>query len=297
MDLVWLGILKLERISAIARISVPLCMIRSHALFVFLANSISRYKTAQPPLHDTNFRSLCANTSTTACFAHIRAATATPIVAVNNHPFVFGRHTIMHNGVVANFISISREMCNLMDDDSYANISGSTDSEHFAALYMTYLTDGKGKTSWEQKYDVKKMKEALERTIASIVKLQQSKLGNKTQASSLNVAVTDGSQLVAFRFRNHAIEQPPSLYYSTTAGVTMNRKYPDHPDGKENHAACKQVEEHGNHVIVASEPSTYKKKEWNLIEKNHCILVGPNGGDVSVTEVSYSKEWNASATL
>ena len=118
----------------------------------------------------------------------------------------------MHNGVVADFISISRDLCNLMDDDLYANISGSTDSEHFAALYMTCLTNGKGKPSWEQKYEVREMKTALERTIESVVKLQQLKLGDKMQASSLNIAVTDGSQLVAFRFRNHGREQPPSLY-------------------------------------------------------------------------------------
>ena len=231
------------------------------------------YKTPQPPLHDTNFRSICANTSTRACFAHIRAATATPITPVNNHPFVFGRHSFMHNGVVAGFISISRDMCKLMDDDSYPNICGSTDSEHFAALYMTYLTEGKGKESWEQQYPVSKMKDSLEMTIHSVVKLQREKLGDKVQANSLCVAATDGSQLVAFRFRNHAIEQPPSLYYSTTAGITMNRKYPDHPDGKENPLARKKAHEHGSHVIVASEPSTYKQKEWNLIEKNHCILV------------------------
>lgn len=97
------------------------------------------YKNAQPPLHDTNFRSLCANTATKACFAHIRAATATPIVSVNNHPFVFGRMTFMHNGVVENFISISREMCKLMDDDSYANITGSTVRRSWNLL-VTYVS-------------------------------------------------------------------------------------------------------------------------------------------------------------
>ena len=133
----------------------------------------------------------------------------------------------MHNGVVADFISISRDMVDLMDDDSYANISGSTDSEHFAALYITYLTDGKGKYSWEKQYSVYQMRDAMRKTIGTIVQLQRKKLGDKAEPNSLNLATTDGSQLVAFRFRNHTIEQPPSLYYSTKAGVTLNRKYPD----------------------------------------------------------------------
>ncbi|MCJ1438079.1 hypothetical protein MMC27_007466 [Xylographa pallens] len=252
------------------------------------------YKCAQPPLHDTNFRSLCGNTATKACFAHIRAATATPIVSVNNHPFVFGRHTFMHNGVVESFIEISRDMCKLMDNDSYANITGSTDSEHFAALYITYLTEGKGKSSWEQQYSVMKMRDAMKKAVKTVVELQKSKLGDKCEANSLNIATTDGCVLFAMRFRNHAREQPPSLYFSTTAGVTMNSKYPDHPDGKENPRAYMKPEEHGSHVIVASEPSTYKPKEWNLIEKNHCIMVETDG-TVKVEEITYPAELNSVA--
>src|SRR2546430_7645989 len=34
---------------------------------------------------------------------------------------------------------------------------------------------------------------------------------------------------------------------------------------------------HGAHVIVASEPTTYKEQEWNLIPKNHCCIVGKDG--------------------
>lgn len=250
------------------------------------------YKNAQPPLHDTNFRSICANTASKAVFAHIRAATATPVTAVNNHPFVFGRHTFMHNGVISDFIVICRDMVKLMDDDAYANIHGSTDSEHFAALYMTYLTEGKGQKSWEKQYTVKQMRDAMLKAVGTVVKLQRGRIGDKAEPNSLNLATTDGSQLVAFRFRNHAIEQPPSLYYSTKAGVTLNRKYPDLPDGKENHLAHKQAKEHGSHVIVASEPSTYNSKEWELIEKNHCLMVETDG-KAQLEKLEYPQEWNA----
>jgi glutamine amidotransferase len=54
------------------------------------------YKCAQPPLRDPNFRSLAANTATLTLFAHIRASSGTPVVTVNNHPFVFGRQMIMY---------------------------------------------------------------------------------------------------------------------------------------------------------------------------------------------------------
>ena len=199
----------------------------------------------------------------------------------------------MHNGVIADFIFICRDMCKLMDDDTYANISGSTDSEHLAALYITYLTNGAGKSSWEKTYPVAAMRDALKKAMGTVIKLQSSAVeASKRQANSLNVCASDGSQLVAFRCRNHALEQPPSLYYSTHAGVTLNRKYPDHPDGAENPDAIMKPEDHGRHVIVASEPSTYKKRDWELIEKNHAVLVEV-GGELKVEEVTFPAEWNA----
>lgn len=138
------------------------------------------------------------------------------------------------------------------------------------------------------------MKDAMKKTIETVIRLQQSKLGDKCEANSLNIAATDGRVLVAMRFRNHATEQPPSLYYSNTAGITMNRKYPDHPDGKENPGAYKKTEDHGKHLIVASEPSTYKPKEWNLIEKNHCVMVEADG-TMKVEEIKYPAELNSKA--
>ncbi|KAJ6629926.1 nucleophile aminohydrolase [Mycena sp. CBHHK59/15] len=242
------------------------------------------YKTASPPLNDFNFRNICANTATRTCFAHIRAASDTPVAATNNHPFVFGRHTIMHNGVVSGFLAIKRRVCDLLDTHCYANILGSTDSEHLAALYMTILTKGRGKESWEEQYPVAEMLAALRNAFGKIIDLQHEILGPKAEPNSLNVAVTDGRRLVAFRYRNSDIEVPPSLYFSTSAGVTLNRKYPDHPDeGIDNAFAVKTVEEHGKHIIVASEPSTYKDEDWNLIEKNQGISV-----DVDLEENGHS---------
>ena len=53
----------------------------------------------------------------------------------------------------------------------------------------------------------------------------------------------------------------------------MNRKYPDNPNGQGNPEAYKNAGEHGSHIIVASEPSTYKREQWNLLPKNHFLSV------------------------
>lgn len=285
----------------------------SHAANKTLSNSgpilhPALYKTIQPPLHDMTFRSIAAATSSTCVLAHIRAATATAIAPVNNHPFVFGRHTIMHNGYISSFPTIARQMANLMSTEAFEHIEGRTDTEHFAALYISYLMFGSEASApstvpeasnekWERTHSTAEMLKALQHAVNTVIDLQQKVLGDKAEPNDLNVCVTDGKQLVAMRYRNHLTEQPPSLYYSTSAGVTLNRKYPDHPDGAKcpngparggaekemgqnsgakaaghNPHAHKNSEEHGRHVIVASEPITYKDREWKLIEKNHAVV-------------------------
>lgn len=252
------------------------------------------YKTVTPPINDINFRSICANTETRVCFAHIRAASGTPIVHVNNHPFIFGRHVGMHNGVVTSFSDVRRAMCQKMSDAAHVSVLGSTDSEHIFGLYMTYLTNSGDRSTFENVYTIEEMARALHDAVATVCNLQTELLGSKKTPNSLNLCVTDGIKLVAYRFRNHATEQPPSLYYSTKAGTTLNRKYPDHPDGatvQDNDANRIPREKHGKHLIVASEPSTYHAADWHLIGKNQLLMADPEG--MKLADVPYDQAWNA----
>ncbi|KAL7279736.1 hypothetical protein ACG7TL_006143 [Trametes sanguinea] len=239
------------------------------------------YKILRQPTTDPVFQSLCAGTSARAVFAHIRAASgATAITIYNNHPFAFGRHAFMHNGVVAHFDAIKRALALALSDEAHALVKGTTDSEMLAALVFTYLEEKKGARVWDARHSLEELKECLERAIGKVFELQRAameKQGRQPEASSLNIAITDGEQLLAIRFRNHPTEHPPSLYMSTRAGVALNRKFPGHPDleGVDNGAQnLKAEDEHGDHVIIASEPTTYRKSDWELIPKNQCIMVG-----------------------
>lgn len=74
--------------------------------------------------------------------------------------------------------------------------------------------------------------------------------------------------MVAVRWRNSDVQQPPSLYVSTTAGVKLNRKHPGKStDGvrtpqelTEQIGSARELSHqknaHGLHLIVASEPSS-----------------------------------------
>jgi glutamine amidotransferase len=252
------------------------------------------YKSQSPPINDFNFKSLCENTETQCVFAHIRASSGSVVTQVNSHPFVFGRHVFMHNGVISNFSTIRRDITDLMSFDAYCNILGSTDSEHAAALYMTNLTKHGDKKTWDKAYPLKAMLAALQKTVVQILTLQHNKLGPANTPNSLNFCTTDGTKLLAIRFRNHATQQPPSLYWSEFAGRTLNTKYPGNPDSKDivNMEASFEDEKIGKHTIVASEPTTFDEKEWHLIGRNCALLVDEDGVEREV-RVEYGEELNA----
>ena len=253
------------------------------------------YKSQSPPINDFNFKSLCENTETHCVFAHIRASSGSVVTQVNSHPFVFGRHVFMHNGVISNFSTIRRDLTDLLSFDAYCNIFGSTDSEHAAALYITNLTNHGDKSTWEKPYPLKAMLAAMQKTVVQILQLQHKKLGAANTPNSLNFCTTDGTKLLAIRFRNHATQQPPSLYWSEFAGRTLNTKYPGHPDSKDfvnEEAMLDSGEKIGKHTIVASEPTTYDEKEWHLIKRNHALLVDEDGEEKEV-EIKYDEKLNA----
>lgn len=253
------------------------------------------YKSQSPPTNDFNFRSLCENTESNCIFAHIRATSGSVVTPVNSHPFVFGRHTFMHNGVITDFTRIRRDMSDLMAYDAFENVRGSTDSEHAAGVYMTNLCGpNSSASSWEATYSLDDMKGALTATVRNILELQDRSMGERKTANSLNFCVTDGVSLVACRFRNHTTQQPPSLYWSEFAGRTLNRKYPGDPDGlRENiDHGVGDDDRIGKHTIISSEPTTYDESEWHLIGKN-CLLLVDEKGIESEEYLEYDSKMNA----
>lgn len=253
------------------------------------------YKTQSPPSNDFNFKNLCSNTETRCVFAHIRATSGSAVTPINNHPFVFGRHLFMHNGVVSDFIEIRRAMLEHMSYDAYANVIGSTDSEHAAALYITHLTKSGPRKSWENKYTLDAMRDAMVATAIQIMQLQHAVLKSRASPNSLNFCATDGQRMVAIRFRNHDSEQPPSLYWSEFAGRTLSSKYPSHPDPLLNvhePAVLENTERIGKHTIISSEPTTYDESEWRLIGKNHALTVDEHGIETEIL-IEYDTTLNA----
>lgn len=186
-------------------------------------------------------------------------------------------------------------MTDLFSFDAYENVLGSTDSEHATALYITNLTNGGTEDTWQKEYPLEEMRKAMNKTVVQIMELQQKQLGDKKVPNSLNFCTTDGKKMVAIRFRNHATQQPPSLYWSEFAGRTLNHKFPGSPDGadhKNDQATLGDDDKIGKHTIIASEPTTYDEKKWHLVSANHALMVDEKGTETEVP-VEYDSKLNA----
>lgn len=91
----------------------------------------SLYKSVEPAWNDRNLRELAPQIRSGLVFAHIRASTGTPVQHTNCHPFRHGEWLWMHNGSIAKFKELKRELVLAIDPALYPDIEGSTDSETF----------------------------------------------------------------------------------------------------------------------------------------------------------------------
>jgi predicted glutamine amidotransferase len=116
--------------------------------------SAAVFRDIFPAWNNVNLRELCMATSSTCIMAHVRAASkGTGISHQNCHPFKAGRLMFCHNGRVFEFVRFRRRFKELLSDEAYNSIMGTTDSEVIFALLLTYLAkDGhnEGVSPFEQ---------------------------------------------------------------------------------------------------------------------------------------------------
>ncbi len=97
------------------------------------------YREVRPAWSDENLRYLCRHIRSHLYFAHVRAATGTPITRPNCHPFACGRWLFMHNGMIGNWGRLRRKVEALIPDAFYGSRIGTTDSE---AVFLAILGAG-----------------------------------------------------------------------------------------------------------------------------------------------------------
>lgn len=206
-----------------------------------------------PAWSNRNLREISDHVRSSLFFAHIRASTGTAVQQTNSHPFRHGRWMWMHNGAIADFHLVRRDLALAVDPALYSSIEGSTDSElmFFLALTFGLEQDPPGA--------VARMAGLVERT------------GHEHGVEfplQMTVAVTDGQGLWSFRYSSQGTSR--SLFYSTRV-ETLRSLHPDL-------AFLREVSDETR--LIVSEPLGDLPGAWNEVPESTYGVVQPGADDL-----------------
>lgn len=216
------------------------------------------FRSIKPAWSDSNLKNLARKIYSPCIFAHIRAASpGMTVEEVNSHPFSCGKLMFMHNGMILGFKEIRRKLLRRLKDTAYDAIQGSTDSEHMFGLFLNHIDDPFGDVTCDDM--VYAMTKALDDLSELLIE------SNIRQHSYLNLAVTNGTSLIAVRYTTNPDVQPASLYYA------FGREYNTNTDGCVIEPASDG--RRPTAILVASEPITARRSDWMKVERNSMMVV------------------------
>jgi glutamine amidotransferase len=210
------------------------------------------FHSIEPAWNDRNLRELSRHLRSGLVFAHIRASTGSPVQQTNCHPFRHGRWLWMHNGVIYDYLKVKRDLALEIDPSLYPEIEGTTDSEVFFHLALTYgLVDDPPK--------------AVARAVGFI-----EAVGHRHGVEhpiQMTVATTNGDSVWGFRYSSEGKSR--SLFYSTDVR-TLKEQHPDNP-------VLAMVSDESR--LVVSEPLGDLAGAWNEVPESSYGVV-QEGQDV-----------------
>jgi predicted glutamine amidotransferase len=201
-----------------------------------------------PAWSNRNLREIAGHVRSPLFFAHIRASTGTAVQQTNSHPFRHGRWMWMHNGAIAEFHRLRRDLALAVDPRLFVDIEGSTDSElmFFLALTLGLEEDPPGAVA----------------RMAGLVERVGHAHGVEYPLQ-MTVAVTDGERLWAFRYSSQGASR--SLFYSTRV-ETLRSLHPDM-------AFLREVSDETR--LIVSEPLGDLPGAWNKVPESTYGVVQP----------------------
>ena len=210
------------------------------------------FKSIEPAWNDRNLRELAGQIKTRLLFAHIRAATGTPVQRSNSHPFRHDRWLWMHNGAIRGFHEIKRDLVLAVDPSLYPDIDGSTDSETLFFLALTFgLMDDPP--------------QAVERAVGLVEDV--GRRHGVEHPIQMTVATTNGSSIWAFRYSSEGLSR--TLFYSTKVAAL-----------RQLHPELEVLNELGDNArLVLSEPLRDLEGAWNEVPESSWGVVRENGDD------------------
>ncbi len=156
------------------------------------------FHSVEPAWNERNLRELAGHVTAPLLFAHIRASTGSAVQQTNCHPFRHGRWLWMHNGFLGDFARVKRDLVLEVDPTLYPEIEGSTDTEVFFHLALTYGLEDDPPA-------------AVERAVGLIEDVGRNR--GVEHPVQMTVATTDGERIWAFRYSSEGRSR--SLFFST----------------------------------------------------------------------------------
>lgn len=204
------------------------------------------FRSTEPAWNDLNLRELSGHARAGRVFAHIRASTGSAVQQTNCHPFRHGRWLWMHNGYLAGFHEMKRDLAMEVDPALFADIQGSTDSEMLFFLAMSFgLFDDP--------------RAGVARAVGVVESVARS-YGIEFPVQ-MTVATTDGDTTWAFRYSSEGRSR--SLFQSTDVS-TLREQYPDHP-------VLHELSDDAR--LVVSEPLGSLQGAWREVPESSSVLV------------------------
>lgn len=208
------------------------------------------YRSVTPAWSDPNLRELAAHVESHLFMAHVRAAIGSPVQETNCHPFRHGRWLFVHNGFIAGFHELRRDLMLAIAPELFDDVHGSTDTELVFQLALTHglVDDPIG---------------AMERTLGLIEELARRR--GVEDAVQGTFGISDGETLWAVRYATSGDAR--SLYLSSDA-ESIRRLYPDN-------ARFQQLG--ADDRLVVSEPFSDLPGVWEPVGQATAVTVR-NGG-------------------
>jgi len=208
------------------------------------------YRSISPAWSDPNLRNLAAHIESPLFMAHIRASSGTAVQETNCHPFTHAGWMFVHNGLVNEFHKVRRELMLALDEESFAAIEGSSDSEVIFHLSLGFGLEEDPPT-------------ALARALGLVEDtLRRRGIEPAVQAS---IGVSDGASLWAVRYSSEGRSR--TLFRSEDVDAVRLL----HPENERLRMLL------DSDRVVVSEPLSDLPGAWHEIPESTVLTILPDG--------------------
>jgi predicted glutamine amidotransferase len=204
------------------------------------------FRSIEPAWNDRNLHELAGQIRSRRVFAHIRASTGSPVQQTNCHPFRHGRWLWMHNGYIDGMRSVRRDLALEVDPALFPDIEGTTDTELFFHLALTYGLEVDPQS-------------AVARAVG-FVEATGRRHGLEFPIQ-MTVATTDGETTWAFRYSSEGRSR--SLFHSVDVS-TLRQQYPENPVL---HEASDDAR------LIVSEPLGDLRGAWREVPESSSVTI------------------------